>query len=247
MMMSRIREMIQSLSLPIMIVGLFLTLCLDFFLYDNHRRMDGEVFTPYAIHRLEGIDNLVNWWDVVTRLMASKLEHNAPAYMTYPLEAQMVMAMNPMIRSIQILPEKGDPLIITAEDTRKVDMEGLLKGHLKEAADTARRENRLVLLDSVDVGLSHKMMVLVRPVFRHGVPEEGSFWGYIVFAVDQREVMSRANISNLGKQKLDYTLYHKNSWEEEPHLVKELGRTEEGNPHAERVIAGDMWTIILRP
>lgn len=151
-MMSRIREMIQSLSLPIMIVGLFLTLCLDFFLYDNHRRMDGEVFTPYAIHRLEGIDNLVNWWDVVTRLMASKLEHNAPAYMTYPLEAQMVMAMNPMIRSIQILPEKGDPLIITAEDTRKVDMEGLLKGHLKEAADTARRENRLVLLDSVDVG-----------------------------------------------------------------------------------------------
>lgn len=71
--------------------------------------------------------------------------------------------------------------------------------------------------------------------------------GYIVFAVDQKEVMSSANISNLGKQKLDYTLYHKNSWEEEPHLVKELGRTEEGNPHAERVIAGDMWTIILRP
>jgi diguanylate cyclase (GGDEF)-like protein len=247
MMMSRIREMIQSLSLPIMTVGLFLTLCLDFFLYDNHRRMDGEVFTPYAIHRLEGIDNLVNWWDVVTRLMASKLEHDAPAYMTHPLEAQMVMAMNPMIRSIQILPEKGDPLIITAEDTRKVDIEGLLKGHLKEAADTARRENRLVLLDSVDVGLPHKMMVLVRPVFRHGVPEESSFWGYIVFAVDQREVMSSANISNLGKQKLDYTLYHKNSWEEEPHLVKELGRTEEGNPHAERVIAGDMWTIVLRP
>lgn len=91
----------------------------------------------------------------------------------------------------------------------------------------ARRENRLVLLDSVDVGLSHKMMVLVRPVFRNGVPEESSFWGYIVFAVDQREVMSSANISNLGKQKLDYTLYHKNSWEEEPHLVKELGRTEE--------------------
>lgn len=176
-MMCRIREMIQSLSLPIMTVGFFLTLCLDFFLYDNHRRMDGEVFTPYAIHRLEGIDNLVNWWDVVTRLMASKLEQNAPAYMTHPLEAQMVMAMNPMIRSIQILPEKGDPLIITAEDTRKVDIEGLLKGHLKEAADTARRENRLVLLDSVDVGLSHKMMVLVRPVFRYGVPEEDSFWG----------------------------------------------------------------------
>jgi hypothetical protein len=87
-----------------MTVGLFLTLCLDFFLYDSHRRMDGEVFTPYAIHRLEGIDSLVKWWDVVTKLIASKLEMDSDSYMAHPQEPHMVMAMNPMIRSIQILP-----------------------------------------------------------------------------------------------------------------------------------------------
>lgn len=116
--------------------------------------MDGEVFTPYAIHRLEGIDSLVNWWDVVTKLIASKLEMDSAEFMAHPQEPHMVMAMNPMIRSIQILPERGEPLIFTAENSRKVDFRGLLKGHLKEAADTARQENRLVLLDSVDVGLS---------------------------------------------------------------------------------------------
>lgn len=245
-MMSRIREMIQSLSLPIMTVGLFLTLCLDFFLYDNHRRMDGEVFTPYAVHRLEGIDSLVNWWDVVTSLLASKLDADPVGYMDHPVEIRTVMAMNPMIRSIQLLPKAGEPLVLSAEDTRKMDFSSLLRGSLQKAAQAARQENRLVLVDSVDAGAPYKMMVLIRPVLLHRDGED-TFWGYIVVAVDQSQVLSRANISNLGKQRLDYTLYHKNGWDDKPHLVKELGRTEEGNPHAERVIAGDMWTIILRP
>ena len=59
--------------------------------------------------------------------------------------------------------------------------------------------------------------------------------------------MSTANISNLGAQKLDFSLYHRYGWEDTPHLVKERGMTEQGNPHAERIIAGDLWSIVLRP
>lgn len=245
--MRRIREMIKALSLPVMIAGLLLTFGLDYFLYTNHRRMDGEIFTPYAIHRLEGIDSMVKWWNVVTNIMASKLEADPEGYMVNPREPAMVMAMNPMIRSIQILPEKGEPLVFTAEDTRKMDFTSLLKGRLKQAAERARQENRLVLLDSVDVGLPYKTMVFLRPVYRQGEEGDGVFWGYILLVMEQRQVMSSANISNLGQQKLDFTLYHRYGWEEKPHLVKERGTTETGNPHAERIIAGDLWSIVLRP
>ena len=44
-----------------MIAGLLLTLGLDGFLYTSHRQNEGEVYTPYAIHRLEGIDGMVKW------------------------------------------------------------------------------------------------------------------------------------------------------------------------------------------
>lgn len=102
-----------------MIAGLLLTLGLDCFLYISHQQKEGEVYTPYAIHRLEGIDGMVKWWDVVTKIMASKLEANPAGYLAHPQEPAMVMAMNPMIRSIQILPEKGEPVVFTAKIREK--------------------------------------------------------------------------------------------------------------------------------
>lgn len=179
--------------------------------------------------------------------MASKLEADPADYLVHPQEPAMVMAMNPMIRSIQILPEKGEPVVFTAEDTRKMDFPRFLEGSLKKAADTARTEHRLVLVDSLDLGLPYKMMAFLRPVYRHDENGNESFWGYIILAVEQRRVMSTANISNLGAQKLDFSLYHRYGWEDTPHLVKERGMTEQGNPHAERIIAGDLWSIVLRP
>lgn len=230
-----------------MIAGLLLTFGLDCFLYISHQQKEGEIFTPYAIHRLEGIDGMVKWWDVVTKIMASKLEADPAGYLAHPQEPSMVMAMNPMIRSIQILPEKGEPVVFTAEDTKKMDFPRFLEGSLKKAADTARMEHRLVLVDSLDLGLPYKMMAFLRPVYRHDENGNESFWGYIILAVEQRQVMSTAIISNLGKQQLDFSLYHRYGWEDTPHLVKERGMTEQGNPHAERIIAGDLWTIVLRP
>lgn len=230
-----------------MIAGLLLTFGLDCFLYISHQQKEGEIFTPYAIHRLEGIDGMVKWWDVVTKIMASKLEADPAGYLVHPREPAMVMAMNSMIRSIQILPEKGEPVVFTAEDTRKVDFPRFLEGSLKKAADTARMEHRLVLVDSLDLGLPHKMMAFLRPVYRHDENGNESFWGYIILAVEQRRVMSTANISNLGAQQLDFSLYHRYGWETDSHLVKERGMTEKGNPHAERIIAGDLWSIVLRP
>lgn len=230
-----------------MIAGLLLTFGLDCFLYINHQQKEGEIFTPYAIHRLEGIDGMVKWWDVVTKIMASKLKADPAGYLVHPREPAMVMAMNPMIRSIQILPEKGEPVVFTAEDTKKMDFSRFLEGPLKQAAERARTEHRLVLMDSLDLGLPYKMMAFLRPVYRHDENGNESFWGYIILAVEQRQVMSTANISNLGKQQLDFSLYHRYGWEDTPHLVKERGMTEQGNPHAERIIAGDLWTIVLRP
>lgn len=245
--MCRIRWMIKSLSLPVMIAGLLLTFGLDCFLNISHQQKEGEIFTPYAIHQLEGIDGMVKWWDVVTKIMASKLEADPAGYLVHPREPAMVMAMNPMIRSIQILPEKGEPVVFTAEDTKKMDFSRFLEGPLKQAAERARTEHRLVLMDSLDLGLPYKMMAFLRPVYRHDENGNESFWGYIILAVEQRQVMSTANISNLGKQQLDFSLYHRYGWEDTPHLVKERGMTEQGNPHAERIIAGDLWTIVLRP
>lgn len=167
-----------------MIAGLLLTLCLDCFLYINHQQKEGEVYTPYAIHRLEGIDGMVKWWNVVTKIMASKLEADPAGYLVHPQEPAMVMAMNPMIRSIQILPEKGEPVVFTAEDTRKVDFPRFLESSLKKAADTARTEHRLVLVDSLDLGLPYKMMAFLRPVYRHDENGNESFWGYIILAVE---------------------------------------------------------------
>lgn len=230
-----------------MIAGLLLTFGLDCFLNISHQQKEGEIFTPYAIHRLEGIDGMVKWWDVVTKIMASKLEADPAGYLVHPREPAMVMAMNPMIRSIQILPEKGEPVVFTAEDTKKMDFSRFLEGPLKQAAERARTEHRLVLMDSLDLGLPYKMMAFLRPVYRHDENGNESFWGYIILAVEQRQVMSTANISNLGKQQLDFSLYHRYGWEDTPHLVKERGMTEQGNPHAERIIAGDLWTIVLRP
>lgn len=106
---NRIRGMLKSLSISVMAAGLLGTVCLDYVLIKNHRQirqMDIEIFTPYAVHHLEGIDGMVKWWDVVTSLMESKLEDDPEEYMAQPSEPAMVLAMNPMIRSIQICRKK---------------------------------------------------------------------------------------------------------------------------------------------
>ena len=103
---NRIKGRLKALSIPVMAAGLLGTVCLDYVLIENHRQMDIEIFTPYAVHHLEGIDDMVKCWDVVTSLMESKLEDDPEEYMAQPWGSAMALTMNPMIRNIHILPEK---------------------------------------------------------------------------------------------------------------------------------------------
>lgn len=126
-------------------------------------------------------------------------------------------------------------------------MPSQLQGRLKQTAEKARTEKRLVLVDFLDVGFSISLwccfvLYMEETAQKMIISGVTSCWPQINW-----RWLENANITNLGKQKLDYTLRHRYPWEEEPHLVRELGQTREDGPRAESVIAGDVWSIILRP
>lgn len=238
---SRFRAILRSISLPVFLTGLILTLLADVYISHEVRERNLEIFTPFAVHRISGLQDSLGWFERLMRTMESRIQMNPRGFAFYAEELRLFVDADTTIRNVEAVPASGEDL--SASPHMGLSGRKLLEGKLSAAAKAAREKRGPVVADSVDIGDGRSSLVMIHPVFLRGDPD---FWGYLLMIADEEAILKKENVTTLVEQNLDYTLVHQNAWDDAPHVVKEAGYTKDGGPFAKLTILGDEWQITLR-
>lgn len=107
--MQRGRAMMKYLSIPVLILGLFLTFLLDLALYHEDSRMSRDVLTVTASHKLNRFYDYLNRYMTAAEVIGSMIDEKNGTIDSMGDMAGL-MKINPSIRFISLVPREGNAI-----------------------------------------------------------------------------------------------------------------------------------------
>ena len=236
------RRVIDYFSIPIVICGLFLTFLVDFVLYQEDARMGREVFTSTAFHRMNNLYEYVYRYTTAAQIIDSSIRESGGRTDGVKGVGRM-MEINRSFRLVELIPEEGESLSYKSDRWLGTGR-SLLEGPLKEAADKARKSGKMVLVDSLFLAHERTYMAVLQPVFL-AEGNSSNFWGYVLILGNQDYVLHAVGITSDDKEKENYRLTRNEDGKER--VLAENGRVSVDDPSASLLLAGDKWTLAMRP
>lgn len=201
--MQRGRAMMKYLSIPVLILGLFLTFLLDLALYHEDSRMSRDVLTATASHKLNRFYDYLNRYMTAAEVIGSMIDEKNGTIDGMGDMAGL-MKINPSIRFIALVPQEGEEL--SFQGNRWLGSgRSMLEGPLKEEAHEARRLGEPVIADSLVLDHEREYLAVLRPVYLER--REGRlFWGYVLILGNQNSILQSAGITSEESSEKNYRL-----------------------------------------
>lgn len=234
------QKVINYLSIPIVICGLFLTFLVDFVLYQEDSRVGREVFTTTAFHRMNNLYEYVYRYETAAQIIDSSIRESG-GRMDGIKGLPRLLEINRSFRLMELIPEEGEPLSYKSDRWLGTGR-SLLEGPLKEAAERARTSGKMVLADSLQLDHERTYMAVLQPVFL-AEGKSSNFWGYVLILGNQDYVLRAVGI--VSDHQENYRLTREGNGTER--VLVESGRVKDGDPSSSLLLAGDRWTLTLRP
>lgn len=236
----RKQKVINYLSIPIVICGLFLTFLVDFVLYQEESRIGREVFTTTAFHRMNNLYEYVYRYETAAQIIDSSIRESG-GRIDGIKGLPRLLEINRSFRLMELIPEEGESLSYKSDRWLGTGR-SLLKGPLKEAAERARTSGKMVLADSLQLDHERTYMAVLQPVFL-AEGKSSNFWGYVLILGNQDYVLQAVGI--VSDHQENYRLTREGNGTER--VLVESGRVKDGDPSSSLLLAGDRWTLTLRP
>lgn len=185
------QKVINYLSIPIVICGLFLTFLVDFVLYQEDSRIGREVFTTTAFHRMNNLYEYVYRYETAAQIIDSSIRESG-GRMDGIKGLPRLLEINRSFRLMELIPEDGEPLSYKSDRWLGTGR-SLLEGPLKEAAERARTSGKMVLADSLQLDHERTYMAVLQPVFL-AEGKSSNFWGYVLILGNQDYVLQAVGI-----------------------------------------------------
>lgn len=228
------QKVINYLSIPIFICGLFLTFLVDFVLYQEESRIGREVFTTTAFHRINNLYEYVYRYEMAAQIIDSSIRESG-GRIDGIKGLPRLMEINRSFRLVELIPEEGESLSYKSDRWLGTGR-SLLEGPLKEAADKARKSGKMVLVDSLSLAHERTYMAVLQPVFL-AEGNSSNFWGYVLILGNQDYVLHAVGITSDDKEKENYRLTRNEDGKER--VLAENGRVSVDDPSASLLLAGD--------
>lgn len=240
--MQRGRAMMKYLSIPVLILGLFLTFLLDLALYHEDSRMSRDVLTATASHKLNRFYDYLNRYMTAAEVIGSMIDEKNGTIDGMGDMAGL-MKINPSIRFISLVPREGEAL--SFQGNRWLGSgRSMLEGPLKEEADEARRLGEPVIADSLVLDHEREYLAVLRPVYLER--REGRlFWGYVLILGNQNSILQSAGITSGEDGEKNYRLLREKEGAEQ--VVAEQGQVGDDAPSASASIGKERWVLLLEP
>lgn len=240
--MQRGRAMMKYLSIPVLILGLFLTFLLDWALYYEDSRMSRDVLTATASHKLNRFYDYLNRYMTVAEVIGSMIDEKN-GIIDGMGDMAGLMKINRSIRFIALVPREGEEL--SFQGNRWLGSgRSMLEGPLKEEADEARRLGEPVIADSLGLDHEREYLAVLRPVYLER--REGRlFWGYVLILGNQNSMLQSAGITSGENGEKNYRLLREKKGVEQ--VVAEQGQVGDDAPSASASIGKERWVLLLEP
>lgn len=233
------QKVINYLSIPIVICGLFLTFLVDFVLYQEESRIGREVFTTTAFHRMNNLYEYVYRYETAAQIIDSSIRESG-GRTDGVRGVGRLMEINRSFRLMELIPEEGESLSYKSDRWLGTGR-SLLEGPLKEAAERARTSGKMVLADSLQLDHGRTYMAVLQPVFL-AEGKSSNFWGYVLILGNQDYVLQAVGI--VSDHHENYRLTREGNGTER--VLVESGRVKDRDPSSSLLLAGDRWTLTLR-
>lgn len=234
------RQMMKYLSIPVLILGLFLTFLLDLALYHEDSRVSRDVLAVTASHKLNRLYDYLNRYLTAAEVMGSMIEENHGSIDGMGDMARLMEIIR-SIRFIALVPMEGEGLSFQG-DRWLGSGRSILEGPLKEEAEEARRRGEPVIADSLVLDHDREYLAVLRPVYLER-REDRLFWGYVLILVNQNSFLQSSGITAEGGQTKNYRLLREKKGMEQ--VVAEEGQVEEDAPSASISLGKERWTLLL--
>lgn len=240
--MQRGRVMMKYLSIPVLILGLFLTFLLDLALYHEDSRMSRDVLTATAFHKLNRFYDYLNRYMTAAEVIGSMIDEKN-GIIDGMGDMAGLMKINRSIRFIALVPREGEEL--SFQGNRWLGSgRSMLEGPLKEEADEARRLGEPVIADSLGLDHEREYLAVLRPVYLER--REGRlFWGYVLILGNQNSMLQSAGITSGESGEKNYRLLREKEGVEQ--VVAEQGQVGDDAPSASASIGKERWVLLLEP
>lgn len=240
--MQRGRAMMKYLSIPVLILGLFLTFLLDWALYYEDSRMSRDVLTATASHKLNRFYDYLNRYMTAAEVIGSMIDEKN-GIIDGMGDMAGLMKINRSIRFIALVPREGEEL--SFQGNRWLGSgRSMLEGPLKEEADEARRLGEPVIADSLGLDHEREYLAVLRPVYLER--REGRlFWGYVLILGNQNSMLQSAGITSGENGEKNYRLLREKKGVEQ--VVAEQGQVGDDAPSASASIGKERWVLLLEP
>ncbi|MGN0955309.1 diguanylate cyclase [Dialister sp.] len=231
----------RYLSIPVIICGLFLTLLVDFILYQNDDRKGYELFSREAVSRINNVGDYVHQYETIADVLEGTIRRKNGNIADLQGPARY-MEINPSVQAIDVLPAGGQEAAFSNVEGIESGT-SLLEGPLKEAARKARETKKSVLSDSIPMKNGNMALTVLHPVYLES--DKDSFWGYVLVAADQEYVFKKSNIIPIEGRPDQFSLFREEDGEKT--VILQQGTVRENDPYASAIIGGSRWTLSLRP
>lgn len=240
--MQRGKQMMKYLSIPVLILGLFLTFLLDWALYYEDSRMSRDVLTATASHKLNRFYDYLNRYMTAAEVIGSMIDEKNGTIDGMGDMAGL-MKINPSIRFIALVPQEGEEL--SFQGNRWLGSgRSMLEGPLKEEAHEARWLGEPVIADSLGLDHEREYLAVLRPVYLER--REGRlFWGYVLILGNQNSILQSAGITFGENGEKNYRLLREKKGVEQ--VVAEQGQVGDDAPSASASIGKERWVLLLEP
>lgn len=152
------QKVINYLSIPIVICGLFLTFLVDFVLYQEESRIGREVFTTTAFHRMNNLYEYVYRYETAAQIIDSSIRESGGRIDGIKGLGRL-LEINRSFRLMELIPEEGESLSYKSDRWLGTGR-SLLAGPLKKASEDAKASGKMVLVDSLE--LDHERTYILK-------------------------------------------------------------------------------------
>ena len=233
-------------SMPIIYIGIVLTLLLDVVVYrqlemveQNQTRELGNAHLAWVSQSIERYVNIAD--GMVSYVMR---EGGSPDNMSE--RAGQYFALSPELCSIQLAPG-GEVSKAYPWEKDRIDLSKIISQTKSWESDTISRQQRPALTTLIDKDSGEKDMAFIRPVYLWNEGNQGHFWGFVVIDVSLSRMLERLDLYSLGSVGLRYRLCWKNTENGEEVLIANNGLITGESVHVARGVGGELWTLYLQP
>lgn len=240
------KTMALYFSMPIIYIGILLTLLLDVVVYHHleveERQQTRELGSAYLSWLSQSVDRYVNIADG----MVSYVIREGDQPMKMENQASQYFPMSPELRSIQLAPG-GRVSQAYPWDKDRVDLQKLMADQSEWVTDAGRRRQRVSLSAMVEREDGEKDILFIRPVYLWNEGNYSHFWGFTVIDVSMSRMLEHLDIYSLGNVGIRYRLLWQNNRTGETVTLASNGTLTGNQVEVSRGIDGDLWTLEMQP